>query len=171
MLRDADLPRSPTWSCDAATCLLKLPATAAAGQGSSQKRSLNLKPKQIGAPVEGWPKASFVFEKVFDILVVVCPTLGGLKRGVMQQSRAPRCCSFQLAPFQTLPSSTLLFKFALFSLKNIICRNQNFGKFYLSAKGEKQPKECCRPLPPHHLLFSTLASDSRAETCFFVRLP
>ena len=69
------------------------------------------------------------------------------------------------------PSSTLLFKFALFSLKNIICLNLNFGRFYLSAKGEKQPKECCRPLPPHHLLFSTLASDSRAETCFFVRLP
>ena len=44
----------------------------------------------------------------------------------------------------------------------------NFTK---SAKGEKQPKECCRPLLPHHLLFSTLASDSRAETCFFVRLP
>ena len=74
-----------------------------------------------------------------------------------------------LVSTRSLPNPPL-FKFALFSLKNIICRNQNFGKFYLSAKGEKQPKECCRPLPPHHLLFSNLASDSRAETCFLCQI-
>ena len=119
----ADLPRSPTWSCDAATCLLKLAATAAAGQGSSQKRSLNLKQKQIEASVEGCPKASF--EKVLDIPVLEWPTVGwGLKRRVMQQLESTALHSH-------LPSNTLSPSFhrvETFSTEICNLLNQNLVK-------------------------------------------
>ena len=110
-----------------------------------QKRSLNLKPKQIGASIEGQPKASFGFEKVFCYIPVVVVA----DSGWIETACYARVESTALLP--SLPSNTLssiLFKLEkLLPLEYIICLKQNFGKSDNRAKGKKQTRDGVEPFP------------------------